>query len=339
MSNWKRFIALGLSAMMMSAALAGCGSTDSSTAEGGESADAGKTLTLCLSTRDEWLSTLADAAIAEGEALGYEVIVQDCQNDVNKQLQYVETVRNSGAEVVIVNLVNYELAQEVIDAAGDMSVVFVNRMPTDPSLMDANHVYVGSDEGEAGYLQSEYLANYFKEKGQTDVSYILLSGDLGMPSTIKRTEYAIQGLKDAGLNATAATADLVCEWSREVAVDRLAPVLTQGVEFDCIIANNDAMALGAVEALEAAGIDPSSLPIVGIDATVDALEAIESGTMAMSAFQNADGQGSNAVRAAVNLIEGKPFNEGGDFELAADNEFAMYVPFEAVTRDNVADYQ
>lgn len=84
MSNWKRFIALGLSAMMMSAALAGCGSTDSSTAEGGESADAGKTLTLCLSTRDEWLSTLADAAIAEGEALGYEVIVQDCQNDVNK---------------------------------------------------------------------------------------------------------------------------------------------------------------------------------------------------------------------------------------------------------------
>ena len=69
MSNWKRFIALGLSAMMMSAALAGCGSTDSSTAEGGESADAGKTLTLCLSTRDEWLSTLADAAIAEGEAL------------------------------------------------------------------------------------------------------------------------------------------------------------------------------------------------------------------------------------------------------------------------------
>lgn len=191
MSNWKRFIALGLSAMMMSAALAGCGSTDSSTAEGGESADAGKTLTLCLSTRDEWLSTLADAAIAEGEALGYEVIVQDCQNDVNKLLQYVETVRNSGADVVIVNLVNYELAQEVIDAAGDMSVVFVNRMPTDPSLMDANHVYVGSDEGEAGYLQSEYLANYFKEKGQTDVSYILLSGDLGMPSTIKRTEYAI----------------------------------------------------------------------------------------------------------------------------------------------------
>ncbi len=116
-------------------------------------------------------------------------------------------------------------------------------------------------------------------------------------------------------------------------------MLTQGVEFDCIIANNDAMALGAVEALEAAGIDPASIPIVGIDATVDALEAIESGTMAMSAFQNADGQGSNAVRAAVNLIEGKPFNEGGDFELAADNEFAMYVPFEAVTRDNVADYQ
>lgn len=250
MGKWKRLVACGISAMIMSAALTGCGSNAEGTDDAAKDDMANgseKTLTLCLSARDEWLSTLADAAIAEGKSQGYEVIVQDCQNDVNKQLQYVETVRNSGADVVIVNLVNYELAQEVIDAAGDMSVVFVNRIPTDPSLLDENHVYVGSDEGEAGRLQSEYLAEYFKAQGQTDVSYILLSGDLGMPSTIKRTEYAIEGLKDAGINAVPATADLVCEWSREVAVDRLAPVLTQGMEFDCIIANNDAMALGRLK--------------------------------------------------------------------------------------------
>lgn len=115
MSKCKRLCAAAMTAAM----LAGCGSgSGSSTGSGGES------ITLCLSTRDEWLSTLATAAINTGKEQGYEVIVQDCQNDVNKQIQYVETVRNNGADVVIINLVNYKLAEEVIKAVGDMSVVF-----------------------------------------------------------------------------------------------------------------------------------------------------------------------------------------------------------------------
>lgn len=345
MRKFKRLCAIGMAAALMAGSLAGCGGSKTPAASGsgsnaGSEAGSGdKSITLVISARDEWLSTLATAAIDAGKEQGYEVIVQDCQNDVNKQIQYVETVRNSGADTVIVNLVNYELAEEVIKAAGDMSVVFVNRMPTDPSLMDAKHVYVGSDEGEAGRLQSEYLAKYFADKGQKDVEYVLLSGDLGMPSTTKRTEEAINGLSASGLNANPATADLVCEWSREVTIDKFMPVLTQGVPFDCIIANNDAMALGAVEALEAAGRNPADVPIVGIDSTLDALQAIEEGKMAMSAFQNAKGQGSNSVRAAINLSEGKAFNDNCDFALDANNEFAMYIPFEMVTKDNVADYK
>ena len=342
MSKFQRLCAMGLTAALTVGMLAGCGDQGAGGSTNAASQSVGgseNSITLVISARDEWLSTLADAATEAGKAQGYEVIVQDCQNDVNKQIQYVETVRNSGADTVIVNLVNYELAEEVIRAAGDMNVVFVNRMPTDTALMDEKHVYVGSDEGEAGRLQSEYLAQYFKEQGKNDVNYVLLSGDLGMPSTTKRTEQAIQGLTDAGLNAQPATADLVCEWSREVTIDKFMPVLTQGVAFDCIIANNDAMALGAVEAMEAAGRDPGEIPIVGIDSTVDALQAIEQGKMAMSAFQNAVGQGSNAVRAAINLTEGKAFNEGCDFDLDPNNQFAMYIPFEMVTKDNVADYK
>lgn len=99
------------------------------------------------------------------------------------------------------------------------------------------------------------------------------------------------------------------------------------------------MALGAVEALEAANRDPGEVPIVGIDSTLDALQTIEEGKMAMSAFQNADGQGSNAVKAAINLYEGKAFYDGCNFDLDPANEFAMYIPFEMVTKDDVADYK
>lgn len=345
MKHLKRATAMFLSALLSASLLAGCGADPAANSTGTEAqgtagaGDAGqKQITLCLSTRDEWLSTLAQAAIDAGSELGYTVNVQDCQNDTNKQLQYVETTRNAGDDVMIVNLVDYSLAQEVINAAGDMKIVFVNRMPTDEALLDESHVYVGSDESESGTYQGEFLAKHFKDQGKTDINYILLSGDLGMPSTIKRTEYALKALKDGGINATPATADLVCKWDRATTIDRLSPVLAQGTQFDCIIANNDAMALGAVEALLATNADPGSVPIVGIDATQDGRNAVKSGHMAMTVFQNADGQGAGSVKAAVNMLEGKPINEGCEFALAPNNEHVMYIPFEPVTAENVENY-
>lgn len=295
-------------------------------------------ITLVLSSRDEWLSTLATAAIDTGAELGYEVVVQDCQNDNSKLIQYVETAKNAGSEVMVVNLVDYSLAGEVIEAAGDMGIVFVNRCPDESELLDATHVYVGSDEAEAGLYQGEYLAEYFNAIGKTDIKYLLLSGNLGMTSTTMRTNFAIEGMENGGLTVTEATAPLVCEWNRATTIDNIGPIIAQNLEYDCIIANNDAMALGAVEALQAARKDPSETPIVGIDATQDGCISVENGEMAMTVFQNAEGQGSASILAAINILNDKPFNDNVDFSLDENNEFSMYVPFEPVTIDNVADY-
>ena len=95
---------------------------------------------------------------------------------------------------------------------------------------------------------------------------------------------------------------------------------------------------GAIEALKTKGVDPSSIPIVGIDATADGCAAIQDGTLAMSVFQDPVGQGSGALVAAENLLEGKALNDGMDYELSEDNDKIVWVPFELVTKDNVADY-
>ena len=116
------------------------------------------------------------------------------------------------------------------------------------------------------------------------------------------------------------------------------PLLTT-TDFDCIIANNDAMALGAVEAMTAQGLDPTSIPIVGIDATVDGIQAVKDGTLAMTVFQDPNGQGLGAVQAAVNMLEGKAINEGTEYEVDDENANIVWVPFEPVTPDNVADYE
>lgn len=164
-----------------------------------------------------------------------------------------------------------------------------------------------------------------------------MSGNYGLTATTLRTDSALNGLKDRGINATEATAPLVADYNRAEAQDMIAPLLGT-VEFDCIISNNDAMALGACEAMTAAGMDPASVPIVGIDASTDGRKSIAEGQMAMSAFQNTIGQGSTAVLAAKNLIEGKPASEGSEFETDPENEFNTWVPFERVDASNVADY-
>ena len=308
------------------------GSSETSDAEGGDLGE----VTMILALRDEFLSTLEAGAISAAEELGITLTTQDAQSDTSKLLQFIETAKNAGQKAIIVNMVDPETAPQVIEAAGDMKVVFVNRPPVDTSVLNENAVYVGSDEMQSGKYQGEWLAEHFKAEGKTDIKYILLNGTIGNVSTTNRTESCLQALKDNGINATEATAPLAADFDRATAQDMISPLLTT-TEYDCIISNNDAMALGAIEALTAQGIDPTTVPIVGVDATVDGRQAIKDGTLSMSVFQDADGQGRGALMAAANLVSGAALNEGTDYELD-EAGYTMWVPFEPVTPDNVADY-
>lgn len=339
----KRLLAGLMTTAMLAMTLAGCGSTSSgeqAPSESGETAGSGDgySMTLIMSLRDEFLSTLEAGSKAAAEELGVTLSSQDAQNDTGKMIQLIESARNAGDDAVLINLVDAETAQQCIEAAGDMKVVFVNRVPADTSVLEAGKsAAVVSDENTSGYYQGEFLANYFKEQGKTDIKYLMLQGTLGLVHTEQRSASVLKGLADNGINATEAAAPLVAEYDRATAMDMISPLLTT-TEFDCIIANNDAMALGAVEAMKAQGLDPTSIPIVGIDATVDGVQAIKDGTLAMTVFQDANGQGYGAVKAAANLIEGNPINDGTDYETDETGNIC-WVPFEPVTPDNVADYE
>lgn len=339
----KKLLAALMASAMMVSMLAGCGgNTTSTTQEGGETAEEGGSsdgysMTLIMSLRDEFLSTLEAGAQSAAEELGVTLATQDANNDTGKTIQFIEAARNAGDDAVLVNMVDAATAQQCIDAAGDMKVIFVNRVPQDTSVLGGNSAAVVSDENQSGGYQGQFLVDYFKAKGQTDVRYLMLQGTLGLVHTEQRSASVIQAMKDGGLNPIEAAAPLVAEYNRADAMDMISPLLST-TEFDCIIANNDAMALGAVEAMQAQGMDPTSIPIVGIDATVDGIQAIKDGTLAMTVFQDANGQGYGAVKAAVNLIEGNAINDGTDYETDETGNI-VWVPFEPVTLENVADYE
>lgn len=338
----KRLLALGV-AGVMALSLAACGGGGSSApagsdsgSTGGGAAAGGEKITLIMSQRDEFLSSLeAGAKKAAGE-LGVNLVTQDANQDESKQIQYVQAAAADGQKAIIVNPINPSACQSIIDAAGDMKVVFVNRVPDDTSILNENAVYVGSDEHTSGKFQGDFLAKYFKDQGKTDIKYILLRGIEGQTSTTLRSESVLQALKDNGINATETYAKS-CLYDRTEALNQMGNILAdKSKEFDCIICNNDSMALGAIEACTQAG-KTIDFPIVGIDATADGRAAIKDGTMAMTVFQDPNGQGGGSVAAALNLINGKPLNEGTSFEVD-ETGFILWVPFEEVTPDNVADY-
>ena len=344
MKKMKLFATLAVTAAMV-LSLAACGggssapaASDSGSAStgGGAAAAGGEKITLIMSQRDEFLSSLeAGAKKAAGE-LGVNLVTQDANQDESKQMQYVQAAAADGQKAIIVNPINPSACQSIIDAAGDMKVVFVNRVPDDTSILNENAVYVGSDEHTSGKFQGDFLAKYFNDKGQKDIKYILLRGIEGQTSTTLRSESVLKALADNGINATETYAKS-CLYDRTEALNQMGNILADASkEFDCIICNNDSMALGAIEACTQAGrtID---FPIVGIDATADGRQAIKDGTLAMSVFQDPNGQGGGAVAAALNLINGDALNANTNFEVD-ETGFILWVPFEEVTPDNVADY-
>jgi inositol transport system substrate-binding protein len=292
-------------------------------------------ITSVLYQLDEFISIL-DAAIKDAaQKAGYHLTSVDSKNSVELQRRQVESAHNRGEKGILINLVDPRDPSEILKTAGNMKVVLVNRAPGDMGILNENVIYVGSNEMTAGKLQGEWLASYFKAKNKNKIKYILLQGTPGLPLTIQRTNSVLQALADGGIAPTEAAPPVVANFDQNEAILKILPILRSGVQFDAIISNNDAMALGAIKALEYEDINPSTLPIVGIDATPAAIQALLKGKLAMTVFQNATAQGTTAITALTNMLKGNPINLGTDYNVSAENQYAIFIPFELVTKQHI----
>lgn len=339
----KRLIALGLAGMMLVGALAGCGgspsakdntnslapSTDNtSAADQNNTGDKKLKLAICMALRDQFLSSLEEAAKAKAQELGVELVGFDANGDISAQIGQVQTCATGDYDGIIVNLANTDSAQEVVNAAGNLPIAFVNRMPSDTSLLSDKVLYVGSKEVEAGTMQGEYLAKYFKDQGKTEVNGVLFRGTLGLDNTNQRSDGVKKALESADIKVNWVFED-TADFDRAKAMDKFTQFIGTGTAYDFVVCNNDDMALGCVEALKSSGktIDK---PICGIDGSKTGCAAVQSGEMAFTVYQNPLGQGQGAVDCVIKLCRGEQIDN-------LDNH-VLWVPFEPITKDNVKDY-
>ena len=278
---------------------------------------------------DNFLTVLRNGIQADADKMGITVQIEDAQNDVAKQLDQIKNFAASGVDAIIVNPVDTSATQAMTDAAAAAGVplVYVNREPINVDTLPDGQAFVASNEVDSGTLETKEICRLLKEEGKSDADVYVMMGELSNQAAVQRTKDIHDVMASGECGVTLNIIDeQTANWSRDQAQNLMTNWLSTGKEFDAVISNNDEMAIGAIQAMKAAGIDMKSVIVGGVDATQDALVAMQAGDLDVTVFQNAAAQGSGSLDAAVKLAKGESVDR------------AVWVPFELVTPENIENY-
>jgi len=310
-----------LSACSSGATTAPGGSTGTGASQATGSAATGKKLKIGVTfpILDQFLQTVADGMNAKATELGnVELNIVAAQEKTDVQLGQVENFISQKVDAIVVIPVDTDAAGPMTEKAktAGIPLVYVNRRPSD---LPTGIPYVGSDSLYAGTVEMEQLAKLASAKGNV----VILIGDPANEAAVLRTK----GCKDVvaknpGMKVTKEQAG---NWYRDKGLSIMENWIQSGEKIDVVCANNDEMALGAIQALKNASL-LDKVFVGGVDATKDALAAMKAGDLEVTVFQDAKGQGGGGIDAAVKLAGGGTVPDLVD------------VPYVLVTPDNMAQF-
>ena len=268
---------------------------------------------------DAFMLRFRTAMAEEAGKSGAKIEFADGQDSQTTQDEQIDKFIADGVSVLIVNPVDRMTSQNIIDKAkaANIPVVFINREPTPEMLATYDRAYyVGAKAEESGTQSGQIIADYFRAHPEADknhdgkIQFILLKGQNGHQDMILRSKYSVEAIKDAGFEPVE-LASAIANWDKLEAMNMMnAFLMSIGPEvIEAVIANNDEMALGAVEALKAQDYNKGNpemyMPVVGVDANASALDAMGRGEMLGTVLNDGENQGISAVRLAVALASGK----------------------------------
>ncbi len=240
------------------------------------------------------------------------ITIVDGKNDQAEQTNQIDGFIADNVDVMILNLVQSSSAASVIqkaDAAG-IPVVFINREPTaDDMALSENICYVGADARQSGTFQGQIIAeteNKGDWNGNGVVDYVMIMGDPENVDAQYRTEFSIKALTDAGLTVNKLF-EQRGDWDQTKGQELAATALSQyGNDVDVIFCNNDAMALGAYQAIVDAGRTVGQdIYLVGVDALDECQQMVNDGTMTGTVLNDHVGQSHTAADAALKAAKGE----------------------------------
>jgi len=347
------FVAMLVVALVAAACGGGDGEPSGST-DGGESPGTtvgGDELTVGVAVfqfSNTYLTLVRNAITAQAEEEGVAVDVVDGQNAQPTQNEQIDLFISKGYQAMAVNQVDRELANVTAEKAIDagIPVVFFNKEP-ERAVLDLGDqlYYVGAIAEESGVMQGEIVVEYWNANPDADkngdgvLQYVMLQGPADHQDAQLRTTHSMETIAESGVEVEELALE-IGDWSRPVAQEDMSAILAaHGDAIEFVIANNDDMALGAIEALRANGYfgdDGKFMPVVGVDATAPALEALEEGTLLATVLNDAENQGKATLSLAHVLARGETPSEENVGYPITDGKY-VWVPYQKILLDNIGD--
>ncbi len=270
----------------------------------------------------------------------YEVTIQDGKNDQAEQSNQIDNFIQQGYDVLIINLVQSTSAATVIDkcASANIPCIFINREPeeADMNLYDGKeyegkYTYVGADARQSGKFQGEIIAELENKgdlNGDGKLQYVMVVGDPENVDAKYRTEFSISQYKEVSGLEVEKLDEQRGDWDQAKGQEIVANALSKyGDKVEVVFCNNDAMALGAAQAITAAGRTVGTdIYLVGVDALEEAKQLIKDGAMTGTVLNDHIGQSHTAVDAAVKAVNGEKL------------EKYYWVDYVKITPENVDDF-
>ena len=335
----RKKIAAGMLCCMCILGVNGCGQADS---DNSQNVYVGVTY---YDQSDIFLNELLDCFKKEIQDLESEekkisVTIQGAGGSQRTQDDQVKELIDGGCNVLCVNLVDRTDPSEIIDLAREKQVpiIFFNREPVAEDMAQWEQLYyVGAKAEESGTMQGEMAAEAIKANPQVDrnkdgkIQYVVLEGEPGHQDAIIRTENAVDTLKNNGIELEKLSYG-IANWNRAQAQNRMLLLISQYQnKIELVLANNDDMALGAIDAYKKLNYSESALPVFfGIDGTDVGLEAVRDSRLSGTVYNDKEGQAKAMAKLVEALVTGSGM-EDMDFE----NQKYLYLPYAKVTEEQL----
>ena len=187
--------------------------------------------------------------------------------------------------------------------------------------------FVASNEIESGTLAAFRMCQDLRAQGKSGgAKAYMLMGQLSNQAAVQRSKDFHDVIGMDMCNFITLIDEQTANWSRDQAQDLMTNWISSGEEFDAVFGNNDEMAIGAIQAMKASGISMDDVVVGGVDATPDALVAMQAGDMDVTVFQDLAGQGAGSIDTAIKLAAGEAVDK------------TVFIPFKLVTPENVGDF-
>ncbi len=342
----KKMIASCLILAMLLSLLGGC-------ASGSAGNKKQKNIRIGVSIYDAYDSFISDMALAmsewtkEKEKETGTTILLDIASAGGSQLaqnDQIEKFIDKGYDVICVNPVDRTDTSVIIDKARNagVPVIFFNREPVAEDLNRWDQLYyVGANAEQSGALQAELVINALldgKRFSQIDrngdhvIQYVILEGEIGHQDALIRTQVSIETIQKAGFSIEK-IGDEIANWNRNQADSKMTQLLdTYPTQIEMVIANDDDMALGALDAVQHKG---APLPlVVGINGVDEALEMVKMKKMEGTVYNDAKGQAGKIMQFSFDLAMYKEIPK----ELLSGGSRSVYVDYRLVDYDNVQEF-